>query len=215
MSASEPPDGGREATDLELLRGIASGSAEAFHCFYQRWAPRLGPFLTRAAGSPDVAEDLLQEAFLRILRAAPSFEPRSTVSAWVYRICANLAYSHWRRVARSPFQGGDPLIAGALIADERAENPAERSVRRAFRGALNAALAELPANQRLVFLLKADRGLTYEEIAAVLQCPEGTAKSRFHYAVLRLREQLQPWCAGLHDRSVQAAAEIFLRHSQS
>ncbi len=215
MNSAGETNGPREASDLDLLRGIAAGSPEAFRGFYRRWAPRLGPFLTRAAGSPDVAEDLLQEAFLRIMRAAPGFEPRSAVSAWVYRICANLAYSHWRRVARSPFQEGDPLVMGALIADERAESPADRHERREFRAALTAALERLPANQRLVFLLKADRGLTYEEIAAVLQCPEGTAKSRFHYAVLRLREELRPWCGGLQERGAQEAAEIFLRHSRS
>jgi RNA polymerase sigma-70 factor, ECF subfamily len=215
MNPREPSSSGCEASDLELLQGIAAGSPEAFRSFYRRWAPRLGPFLMRVTGSPDVTEDLLQEAFLRILRAAPRFELRTTVSAWVYRICANLAYSHWRRIARAPFQEGDPLVVGALIADERAENPADRHVRQAFREALTAALEQLPANQRLVFLLKADRGLTYEEIAAVLQCPEGTAKSRFHYAVLKLREELQPWCGGLHDRGAQEAAEIFLRHSRS
>jgi RNA polymerase sigma-70 factor (ECF subfamily) len=133
----------------------------------------------------------------------------------VYRICANLAYSHWRRVGRSPFRPGALLEDGALVADERAENPEDRHVRQAFRAALEAALERMPANQRIVFLLKADRGLTYQEIAAVLQCPEGTAKSRFHYAVLRLRDELQPWGRGLHDWGAQEADEIFLRHSQS
>lgn len=208
-------DAEREASDLELLRGIAAGSPEAFRCFYRRWAPRLGSFLTRVTGSSDTAEDLLQEAFLRILRAAPRYEERATVGAWVYRICANLAYSYWRRSARSPFEAGDPLAEGAQIADTRAESPADRSERRAFREALDAALERLPANQRLVFLLKADRGLTYEEISAVLQCPEGTAKSRFHYAVLRLRDELRPWCDGPDSASAQDVAAIFLRRSRS
>lgn len=204
-----------ETTDLELLRGIAAASPEAFRCFYRRWAPRLGSFLTRATGSRDTAEDLLQEAFLRILRAAPGFEDRSTVSAWVYRICANLAYSHWRRVARAPFQEGDASAAAAQCADVHAENPAERHERRAFRAALEAALERLPANQRLVFLLKVDRGLTYEEIGDVLRCPEGTAKSRFHYAVLKLRDELRPWCDGTGGASTHDVSAIILHRSRS
>lgn len=205
----------REPSDLELLRAIADGSPEAFRRFYRRWAPKLGSFLTRATGSRDTAEDLLQEAFLRILRAAPRYEERAQVSAWIYRICANLAYSHWRRVTRSPFQAGDVPADELPFEDPRAENPAERRERRAFREALAGALERLPANQRLVFLLKTDRGLTYEEIAAVLRCPEGTAKSRFHYATLRLRDELRPWCEEVDEQGPWDAAVVLARRARN
>ncbi len=180
-----------EPSDAELLRDIAGGCEHAFVLLFRRWSPMLGRFLARATGSPDTADDLLQEAFLRVLRSAGGFEPRGSVEAWLYRICSNLAYSFWRRRdSRAP-------LAGAGEEDElrapHAWGPESCRERSAFLGEVGLALDRIPPNQRLVFLLKADQGLTYEEIARVLDCPVGTAKSRFHWAVRRLREELKDW----------------------
>lgn len=183
-----------EVSDLALIQGIAEGCEESFRLLVRRWSPRLGRFLLQATGSRDVAEDLLQDAFLRILRAAPSFEPRGSVAAWMYRICANLAYSHWRRRKASPFAelpdpDAPPEPAAPIdIARDRERLAFERDARDA--------LHRIPENYRLVFLLKVDQGLTYEDVAAILGCPVGTAKSRFHHAVRKLREELAAWHAG-------------------
>lgn len=184
-----PPD---SPTDLELIQGTAAGSEESFRLLFRRWSPRLGRFLIQATRSRETGEDLLQEAFLRILRAAPRFSPTGKVSSWMYRICANLAYSHWRRIRSSPFaySGIPDGLAGAV---SRKEAPDRERDMNAFVGEAREALGQLPENQRMVFLLKVEQGLRYEEIAAVLQCPLGTAKSRFHHAVRKLREQLKEW----------------------
>lgn len=176
-------------SDRELIQAIGCGCEESFRVLFKRWAPRLGPFLSRATGSREVAEDLLQEAFLRIIRAAPRFDGRGDAGSWIYRICANLAYSHWRRQRRSPIQNAD---IDRCTADPRA-NPEATRIRGLFARDVNSAVAGLPENQRLVFLLKIDRGLTYEQIADVLGCPPGTAKSRFHHASLKLRDALRDW----------------------
>jgi RNA polymerase sigma-70 factor (ECF subfamily) len=184
-----PPE---SPTDLELIQGTAAGSEESFRLLFRRWSPRLGRFLIQATRSRETGEDLLQEAFLRILRAAPRFSPTGKVSSWMYRICANLAYSHWRRIRSSPFAytGIPDGLAGAV---SRREPPDRERDMNAFVGEAREALGQLPENQRMVFLLKVEQGLRYEEIAAVLQCPLGTAKSRFHHAVRKLREQLKEW----------------------
>ncbi len=85
-----------------------------------------------------------------------------------------------------------------MAADEPAAapvqmNPELRRWDRAFRCAAEEAIDRLPANQRLVFLMKAQQGLTYTEIAEVLDCPIGTVKSRLRLGVLRLREELREW----------------------
>jgi RNA polymerase sigma-70 factor, ECF subfamily len=179
--------------DLDLLRRSAAGSEEAFLRLFQRWAPRLRRFLIRAGGSKEVGEDLLQEAWIRILKAAPRYQPTGTVGAWMFRICANLAYSHWRRELRAR----DHLLldAASLFQGESlgAEMPDRRHWGRAFSRAVEDAVAGLPANHRLVFLLKVGQGLTYGEIAEALECPEGTVKSRFHHALIRLRAELAAW----------------------
>jgi RNA polymerase sigma-70 factor (ECF subfamily) len=64
---------------------------------------------------------------------------------------------------------------------------------RALSGEIARALERMPENQRVVFLLKIDQGLTYERISEILRCPTGTAKSRFHFAVMRLRTELRDW----------------------
>lgn len=184
------------ASDADLIRAVAAGSAASFRILFQRWAPRLGRFLHQVTGSRETAEDLLQEAFVRILRAAPRFEPRGAAASWMYRICANLAYSHWRRRRASPvLEGWEADALPDLPAAERS-GPEQYRIRRAIAEDARAALAAIPRNQRLVFLLKVDQGLTYEEVADVLQCPVGTAKSRFHHAVRKLQQLMRAWDDG-------------------
>jgi RNA polymerase sigma factor (sigma-70 family) len=182
-----------EPVDLELIRGVAAGSEECFRLFFDRWSGRLGRFLTRATGSRQTGEDLLQEAFLRVLSAAPRFEPRGEVSAWIYRICANLAYSHWRTERRSPLHAVDDVESVPEAASPAREGPDALCLRSRFASEAHAMVDRLPANQRIVFLMKVDQALTYEEIAVVLRCPVGTVKSRFHHAVRRLRAGLREW----------------------
>jgi RNA polymerase sigma-70 factor (ECF subfamily) len=180
-------------SDVELLKGVAANSEDAFRLLFRRWSPRLARFLTRATGSRETGEDLLQETFLRILRAAPRFEPRGNAGAWIYRISANLAYSYWRREKAAPFARTGAAPPSLEVMAPASQSPDARRQRRAFQRDAISALARCPYNQRMVFLLKIDQGLTYEEVAAVMRCPVGTAKSRFHFAVRKLREELKDW----------------------
>ena len=121
----------------------------------------------------------------------------------MYRICANLAYSYWRSEGRRPVQ-----VAGSIESIAPAhENPDARHVRGSFEHDVREALQDLPPNQRMVFVMKVDRGLTYIEIADALNCPEGTVKSRFHHAVRRLRATLREWSSGLSGEQIPSAAE--------
>jgi RNA polymerase sigma-70 factor (ECF subfamily) len=183
-AALEPPD-------EELLRGIAAGDEESFHLFFLRWAPPLAAFLRRAGGSREAAEDLLQETFLRVLRGAARFEPRGSPRGWLYRIASNLVYSRWRHERGQPVSmdvSGRAIAAGS---EHRTDEATGRA--RGLDRDLHRAVDALPANQRLVFLLKAGQGMSYDQIAEVLHCPPGTVKSRFHFAVQRLRQELREW----------------------
>jgi RNA polymerase sigma-70 factor (ECF subfamily) len=179
--------------DLALVLGIGRGCEDSFRILFRRWSPRLGRFLLQITGSREAAEDLLQDSFLRILRAAPRFKPGGSVSSWIYRIAANLGYSYWRRRRASPLlpPGGDDHAVERL--NPKHLGPEELFLAKAFAGEARLAIRNLPPNQRMTFLLKIDQGLTYDEIAAVLHCPTGTAKSRFHHAVRRLRDELSAW----------------------
>lgn len=188
--ASAGQGGGEVPSDRDLILGVARRDEEAFRILFRRWAPRLQRLLTQATGSRETGEELLQEAFLRVLQAAPRFEPRGAAGAWIHRIAVNLAYSHWRRRKAAPFSpAGDRAVPDAPATDD----PAGALERRVFAAAAREALQRLPENQRMVFLLKVDQGLTYEEIGEVLAIPAGTAKSRLHHAVMRLRAELIDW----------------------
>ena len=146
-------------SDVDLLKGVAGNCEGAFHILFRRWAPRLARFLARATGSREAGEDLLQETFLRILRAAPRFEPRGNAGAWIYRISANLAYSYWRRERASPFarsRSADPPLE---VMAPASQNPDSKRLRRAFHRDAISALARCPQNQRMVFLLKMIDGI--------------------------------------------------------
>lgn len=186
------------ATDSDLICGIAKGCEESFLALFRRWVPRLGPFLASATGSRETAEDLLQETFLRVFRAAPSFEPRGSARAWLYRIAVNLVYSHWRREMVRPLRAAQ---GGNVLAEVRAPagaSPEDVRLRHAFLSDAAEALRRMDAVKRMVFLMKVGQGLTYEEIAVVLCCPPGTVKSRFHHALRSLRRELgkRDWDAG-------------------
>jgi RNA polymerase sigma-70 factor, ECF subfamily len=183
-------------SDAELMRGIAADHPESFHLLFRRWAPRLRRFLIRATGSTEAGEDLLQETFLRVLKAAPRFTPRGEVRAWLFQISANLAYSFWRREGRAHLNTGDPTGALDSLAAPHHRGPETLRARAALAGEVERAVSALPPNQRMVFLLKIDQGLTYEEAAVVMGCPVGTVKSRFHHALLKLREDLKDWREG-------------------
>jgi RNA polymerase sigma-70 factor, ECF subfamily len=206
--------------DLALIQAIGEGSEPAFRLLFSRWAPPLRRFLVRATGSREAGEDLLQEAFLRVLGAASRYVPDAPPGAWLYRICANLSYSFWRKEARAPRAmstlgdrlRADPNVgvgasrAGGVAGEWFASGwggpgmepgPEAARLRGVFARDLESALAELPVNQRMAFLLKAGQGLTYEAAAEVLGCPVGTVKSRFHHAVLGLRVALREWEDGI------------------
>jgi RNA polymerase sigma-70 factor (ECF subfamily) len=192
MGRGASPEGPspQSGNDDALIRGIAEGCERSFNRAFDLWAPRLGRFLIRGTRSREEAEDLLQETFIRVIRGAPRYEPRGEVTAWLYRIASNLLTSHWRRQRLAPIPAPNEARLDAAV--DRAD-PEREGIGRAFAAQARAALARLPEDQRLVFILKVDEGLTYEEIAAALDCPVGTAKSRFHHAIRKLKGALIEW----------------------
>jgi RNA polymerase sigma-70 factor (ECF subfamily) len=161
------------ATDEELAGELARGEEPALRELLRRYERPLSSFLYRQTGGRDV-EDLYQETWLRVVRHIRRFDPTRRFSTWLFQIAVNLCRD-WHR--RAP-----PDVAP--LGDEEAA-PAELGRREA---ALDAAalLARLPEAQRAVVILRYYHDLTEEEVAAILDCPKGTVKSRLHQALARL-----------------------------
>lgn len=165
------------------------GNEAAFEELYHRRVHGLLAYLHRLTGDRHVAEELLQDSFVRAARAAGSWEPQAQVSTWLYRIASN-RFRSWRRKRRQvllpfPSEIRDP---GKGPFDETAERDLQRELHRH--------LATLPANLATAFTLTQLEGLAYAEAAEVLELPEGTVKTHVHRARERLRLRLTRSFAG-------------------
>lgn len=163
------------ATDEELIAAVAVGDETALTTLYRRYERPLHAFLTRYTGGRDV-DDLVQETWLRVVRAAARFDPARRASTWLFQIALNLARD-WHR--RPPPEAIDPVHTHRVAApDALAPVHAGIDARRL--------LAALPEAQRAVVVLRYFHDLAEEEVAAILEIPRGTVKSRLHHAMATL-----------------------------
>lgn len=199
-----------DESDEELMASYQKGQVAAFTKLLARHEKPLWNFVRRFVRDQATAEDLVQETFLRVVRGAAEWTPEARFSTWLYTISRNLCTDHARRMVHRKAasldgpQGADgdgegprkiDRVAGA---DRGAEVAAWNRERAA---AIEAALGELPAEQREVFLMREMMDLPFADIAAIVGTSEPTVKSRMRYALERLREAL----AGLRDSGTFAA----------
>jgi len=174
----------------------ASGDAAAFESLFARHEGPVYRFLLRSVRIPALADELLQETWLSVVRAARTYEPRAKFTTWLYHIARTRLIDHWRArepdVAHRLAHEEEELVLENLPADARLE-PERLAIDRAQARAFVLAVEALPPAQREAFLLHAESGLSIEEIGAVTGVPAETAKSRFRYACAKLRENLRDW----------------------
>ena len=176
-------EGGRadEAALVDAVRRGAPGSREAI---YHRYKRRVFALALRIVGAVD-AEEVAQEAFIRVFRGLPKFRGDAALGTWIYRLAVNAALSHRsRRGSAPPHQGADERGPEPVAA----VTPEARDL--ALRKQLERALAALPVGYRTVIVLHDVEGLEHEEVAAILGCHVGTSKSQLHKARAKLREAL-------------------------
>lgn len=175
------------ASDEELVGRLARGDPRALGHLLGRWDRPLHAFIARHTGGQPVqnVEDLRQETWLRVVRAAGRFDPTRRFTTWLFHIALNLCRDQARRVAETPLA---PDAAERALADGNGApgggDGADFSLERALDA--RTLLARLPEAQRSAMILRYYHGLSEEETAAVLDCPRGTVKSRLHQAVSKL-----------------------------
>jgi RNA polymerase sigma-70 factor (ECF subfamily) len=181
---------GRDASDEELLGQLAAGQQDALGSLYSRYAPLI---FNLAAQSLDrvAAEEIVQDVFLTVWRRADTFDPeRGTFRSWALQIAHNRIVNELRRRSRRPrtAPSDDSFELDALPDGE--PDPAERAWRSYQREVVQAAFDELPPHQRQPLGLAFFEDLTHEQVAAVLNLPLGTTKSRIRAGLQRLRGKL-------------------------
>ena len=186
-------------SDEELLSNSLEGNRVAFDLLIDRYYDRLYGYLLRFLKDPEMAEDLLQETFLRVWRKRGDFKHIASFSTWIYTIAGNLARSEWRRRKRwrmlrlGPGETeDDPDIE---LPDPKAETDTKVENELAVR-ALAEAVQKLPERYRQVVILRDMQGMTYEEIAGIVRVPVGTVKSRLNRGRLMIQDMIGEWHEG-------------------
>jgi RNA polymerase sigma-70 factor (ECF subfamily) len=176
-----------DASDSELLKRHLEGDGAAFGEIVDRYAEPLVRLASRLSGDTALAQDLVQETFLRLVRIAPTLVAHRSIGAWLIEVCGNLSRDALKTGARRRGREQDDASAepAAPSRNGHADPAAEES-----RAALEAALGDLPIRQRQAVVLRIWDALSYRDIAAALQVSEGEVGYLLHHGLNRLARSL-------------------------
>jgi RNA polymerase sigma-70 factor (ECF subfamily) len=189
-----------DVADGKLVARAVQGDQHAFDILVREHTPRMYRVALRITGSPAEAEDVVQEAWISAWRALPGFRHESAVSTWLYRVVTNGALAHVRRrrptvsldaaLHHAERSGDRTLLGSGVLADTRA-GPEGQVVRAEQVDAVLRAIAELDVSQRVPLVLRELEGLSYEEVAEVLEVNVPALRSRLHRARVALLAKLR------------------------
>jgi RNA polymerase sigma-70 factor (ECF subfamily) len=165
-----------EGTDHELLEGCRRGEPEALRELFESHKDKVYSIALRYSGDSAVAMDIAQDVFLKLFSAIHNFRGGANFDSWLYRIVVNSCLDQKRRTRRLI-----PLVDGLLDAlQSPGASALDEVVRSELTSRLRSAVARLPAEQRIVIVLRYTQGLSYDEIAEILGCSTGTVASRLN-----------------------------------
>ncbi|MEL0083266.1 MAG: RNA polymerase sigma factor RpoE [Gammaproteobacteria bacterium] len=181
--------------DAELVRRVQQGDKSAFDLLVRKYQQRVAKLVSRFISDRGEVEDVVQEAFIKAYRALPNFRGESAFYTWLYRIATNTAKNHLVAAGRRPPRSDVDITSGAseqgfeLIGDSSPEGElASEEIRRT----IHQALEQMPEELRLALTMCELDGLSYDEIAEVMECPIGTVRSRIFRARQNLDQKLRP-----------------------
>jgi RNA polymerase sigma-70 factor (ECF subfamily) len=186
-------------SDQDLIERVLERDGRALEALFERYGEMIRRHLARMASESAVAQDLLQETFLRVWTRAAQWDGRGSFKAWLYRIATNLALNHLRSVRRRKEQpleiagewdsDADEYVAPAWAIDADTPEP-EDVLEMAERHARYRRLVDrLPDDKREVLRLVHEMEMSHQDAADELGIPEGTVKSRLYYAKRRLAQE--------------------------
>lgn len=181
----------REATDAELVSRSKNADTRAFGELVTRYQKTVYRIILRMVKSPDDADDLTQDTFVRAYRGLKTFKEEFDFHPWLYRIAVNQAINFLNKRKRQAAVDLDEVPETEVKQGPEPESPIQSASRQELLAHLEEALEQLPEEQRTVFLLRVQEGLSYEEIAQVMETPKGTVMSRLARARMALRKFLK------------------------
>jgi len=183
---------------VQWMLAYQQGDESAFDRLVEAYSGQLYALFTRFLGPVPEREDLVQDVFLRVIRARDRYQPTARVSTWMYRIAFNIAVNRTQRggpdKASLDRSGGDGEDDGPReVVDRKAVDPSGGLERSDVVRAVRSAIAALPEQQRMALILAKYEEMPYADIAVVLRSSEKAIKSMIHRARENLREQLAPF----------------------
>lgn len=196
VPAGEP---GHDA-DAPLVARAVAGDVRAFELLVLKHRRRIERLISRMVRDSDLVEDVAQETFIKAWRALPQFRGDAQFYTWLYRIAVNTAKKALVALRRDPLLPEHALHADTDEDETSARRPEPTSpetpetelAAREIAAAVNAAMEALPEDQRQAVTLREIEGLSYEDIAAVMQCPIGTVRSRIFRARESISARIKP-----------------------
>jgi RNA polymerase sigma-70 factor (ECF subfamily) len=181
------------SSDEELVARSMGGDLDSFNQLVLRWERPIYALAYRVIGREEEARDVAQETFLRAFRALNGFKGQAKFSSWLYRITLNLCRDWMRKERRTPVsQAPEGIDIIELAGEATPSETIEQMVGRKELGrAVSKAMAALPEEQRTAIILKEYHGLTFQEIADMLECPLSTVKTRLYQGLSVVRKQLE------------------------
>lgn len=194
------PLGIEGVTDQEVVARAREGSEHAFRELIRRYQRPVFSLVYRMVRDRELAEDLSQETFVKVLNAIDSYRPEFKFSSWIFKIANNAAIDHLRRreLDTLSLEGApdattpDRVEATSLQLSDHAESALEELEARELGSAIEVAIQALRPEYRSCILLRHVEGRSYEEIAEILTLPLGTVKTYIHRARAQLKQALGP-----------------------
>jgi RNA polymerase sigma-70 factor (ECF subfamily) len=188
------------AADQQVVAWAQDGDEAAFRELIRRYQRPIFSIIYRMVGDRELAEDLAQETFIKVLNAIDSYRPEHKFSSWIFKIANNAAIDHLRRreLDTLSLDGAPDALtterreATALQVRDRTESPLEELEARELGSQIEQAIGRLRPEYRSCIMLRHVEGRAYEEIAEILGLPLGTVKTYIHRARAELRAQLGP-----------------------
>jgi RNA polymerase sigma-70 factor (ECF subfamily) len=198
-----------DTSDLSLVQRVQRGDKSAFDVLVLKYQHKVVKLVMRYMRDPADAEDVAQEAFIKAYRALPQFRGDSAFYTWLYRIAINTAKNAIVSRDRSPVaydldlqNSEESYDMQGRLADT--ETPEALVLTEEIRTIVNAAIAQLPEDLRTAIVLRELEGMSYEEIAAAMDCPVGTVRSR----IFRAREAIDRKLVDVFDGGLGRAEEL-------
>ena len=192
-------ENGKQRNDEDLIGEVARKDHDAFRNLYGRYQGKVFGLVYRYIGNQGVAEDLVQEIFLKVYRSAGKFRPKAKFSTWLYKLVANHCLNYQRYVRARP--------SGSITDSETEErrnhsstqavdpvDPETALYEKERRSAVRKAVDSLPERQRMAVVLQRFEGLSYGEIAEVMDCSVKAVESLLQRAMEELRDSLKKYC---------------------